>query len=105
MDTYTIYDDTARQARVYSMQKVLQSSRAYTPEENAAADAAAAANVQQTNKGAIEANILSDLAAMQTIISDTNANINANPAARIKDIAQAIRRLDRMALQKFDGTT
>jgi hypothetical protein len=38
-------------------------------------------------------NLLQDLTDLQAIIHDTNANINANPAARIKTLARAQRRI------------
>ena len=53
------------------------------------------------NQKAIEANIAADLDAMQAIVDDTNANINSNPAARIKDIARMCKRLGRSALDDY----
>jgi hypothetical protein len=93
--TYTEYSTAGTQV----------STRAYTGAEAARAAAEATQLAEATNKGAIEANIIQDLAAMQTIIDTANATINASPASYIKDIARAIRRLDRMVLAKFDGTS
>jgi malic enzyme len=98
-----IWDDATRTYRTYDPAGVQLSTRPYTTEENARAVAEATQLTEATNKGAIEANIVQDLAAMQTIIDTANATINASPASYIKDIARAIRRLDRMALAKFDG--
>ncbi len=63
-----------------------------------------AADTAITNRTALQTNLTTDLAAMQTIINDTNANINANPAARMKDIARMLRRLGRVALNDYRGT-
>ncbi len=57
---------------------------------------------QVANKSAIETNIGQDLVAMQAIIDDTNANINSNPAARIKDMARMLRRLGKHELEQFE---
>lgn len=98
-------DDATRTYTEYNSSGVQTSTRPYTAEENAALDAAIAAAQARSNRSAIETNLLQDLATMQTIIDTANATINASPASYIKDIARAIRRLDRMALAKFDGTT
>ncbi len=63
-----------------------------------------AVDTATTNQTAIQTNLTTDLAAMQAIINDTNANINANPAARMKDIARMLRRLGRVALNDYRGT-
>jgi len=92
--TYTAYDETGAQT----------SSRPYTPEEQAAADEAAAANVPIENKSTIETNLAEDLDAMQVIIDTPNADLRADPSQEIKDIARAVRRLTRMALDDYSGT-
>jgi hypothetical protein len=97
------WNDATRTYKTYSAAGAETSTRPYTAAENAEAEAAATELLAITNKGAVETNIVTDMAAMQMIINDTNANINANPAARIKDIARAIRRLDRMALARFEA--
>lgn len=99
------WDDDARMYTEYDEQGAVESTRPYTAEENARADAEAAETLEQDNKRTIEEALAVDLTAMQTIIDTANATINAGPAAYIKDIARAIRRLDRMALGQFDGTT
>lgn len=48
--------------------------------------------------------LLDSLATLQVIIDDTNANINTNPAARIKDMARVQRRIIRRVIGKLDGT-
>jgi hypothetical protein len=62
------------------------------------------AQTARVNRSTVETNLIADLAAMQAIIDDTNANINANPAARIKEMARMMRRLGRQALRSFEGT-
>lgn len=57
----------------------------------------------RTNKRAIEVNLAADLALIQEILDDTNASINSNPAARIKVMGRAMRRLIRHQLEQFDG--
>jgi hypothetical protein len=64
-----------------------------------------AAATAQTNQASIVTNLQQDMVAIQAIIDDTNANINANPAARIKDMCRMLRRLGREALNDYTGTT
>jgi hypothetical protein len=45
-----------------------------------------------------------DMPAMQAIINQTNADIRTDPSQEIKDIARAIRRLDRKVQGLLDGT-
>ena len=69
-----------------------------TPEQLAAeADATARATIEQALDAA--------LVTLQTVIDDTNPNINSNPAARIKDLARAQRRTIRLLIRRFDGTS
>lgn len=93
--TYTAYDATGAQI----------STRPYTAAENAQADADAARLLAAANESTIETNLASDLAAMQAIINETNSDLRTDPSQEIKDIARAMRRTIRMALQQFDGTT
>ncbi len=60
------------------------------------------ADTATTNRTALQTNLTTDLAAMQTIINTPNAQIN--PAAAIKDIARMLRRLGRVALNDYRGT-
>jgi len=71
--------------------------RAKTPEE-------LEAEVEDANRRTIEEAISQDLDAMQAIIAQTNADLRADPAQEIKDIARAIRRIDRMILGRFENT-
>jgi hypothetical protein len=51
-----------------------------------------AQDTRNANLTTIDANLVSDLTALQATIDATNASINANPAAHIKTIARAQRR-------------
>src|SRR6187431_995800 len=71
----------------------------YTAEENADADGEAVIATQTANKSTIELNLEEDLATMQAIKDTDNSVINDSPAAYIKDIAVAVRRLIKMTLE------
>lgn len=72
--------------------------RPKTPEELALAQAAE--NLAQT--GSKLQTI--DFPAMQAILAQTNADINASPASEIKDLARAVRRLTRKVENLTDGS-
>lgn len=59
-------------------------------------DVTAEVNVPQ-----LLANLAADIVALQAIIDDTNANINTNPATRIKTMARAVRRLAKLQLADY----
>jgi hypothetical protein len=60
---------------------------------------------EQLNQLAVNQALADAMAVLQAIIDDTNANINTNPAARIKDLARAQRRLIRHVLAIYsDGS-
>ena len=56
---------------------------------------------EETNKSAIQTNLEADLVLMQAILDDTNANINSNPAARIKEMCRMLKRLGRTAINDY----
>jgi hypothetical protein len=56
------------------------------------------------NHTTILANLEQDMAAIQLILDDSNSNINANPAQRIKEMGRMLRRLGRLAIDDLDGT-
>jgi hypothetical protein len=87
--TYTAAGDVVTQAWV---------QRAKTPQE-------LAAQTEQANMTSIEANLRQDLAAMQTIVDTANATIKADPQVYIKDLARALRRIDKMVLGDFGTAT
>jgi hypothetical protein len=98
------WDDDTRTFKVYGDDGALVSTRPYTAEENARADAEASSAQQDTNRATIELALGDALATPQAVIDDTNASINSNPAARIKDIARTQRRAIRLLTRRFDGT-
>lgn len=79
-------------------------TRPYTAQENAEADVRAAQETSDGNRRTIEDALDLRMATMQAVIDDTNANINGNPAARIKDLARAVRLLIRESRGDFTGT-
>lgn len=79
--------------------------RPYTAEENARADTDASARAEESNRASIEEALVPALADLQAIIDDTNANINQNPAARIKTVSRALRRTIRLVIRRFDSTS
>jgi hypothetical protein len=100
----TSFDDTTRTATEYDAAGDLIGDRPYTEEENARADAAVVGAQETANKSEVETNLEEDLAAMQAVIDQTNEQLRADPSQEIKDIARAVRRLIRMALDDFSGT-
>lgn len=99
------WDDSLRTYTTWDAAGVQTSTRAYTPIENARADAEAAASTTSGNGSTITDRILTvDMPAMQALLDATNATINAGPAPYLKDIARAVRRLDRKVANLLDGT-
>jgi len=96
-------DDTATTTHDHSIElldgtpTVVWTERDKTPDE-------LANEQEQDNRTAIEANLADDLIAIQAIIDSTNADINSNPAARIKTMARMLRRLGRFAVNDLSGT-
>jgi hypothetical protein len=97
------WDDTLRTYTEWDAAGVQTSQRAYTPAENAAADARAAAELLVSNEATITTGIANDLAVMQAIIAQTNADLKTDPSQEIKDIARAVRRLDRKVARLLDS--
>lgn len=99
-----LWDDTTR--TYTDFRPTPSSSRAYSATENARADAEAAATTASGNSGTIGDRISSvDMPAMQAIIDAQNTTINAGVATYLKDVARAVRRLDRKVANLLDGTT
>lgn len=59
---------------------------------------------EDTNQRTLTEMLAQDFADLQVILADTNANINNNPAARIKTGFRVLRRLVRVANGDFSGT-
>lgn len=97
----TRYNDEIRIATEYDPGGVLIGDRPYTAAENARADEHANVDTQIENKSTIETNLEQDLAAMQAIKDQTNADLRADPSQEIKELATAVRRLIKMSLNDF----
>jgi hypothetical protein len=97
----TSFDDATRIATEYDAEGVPTGDRPYTEAENARADGLAQGEVEQQNKSTIETNLEEDLNAMQAIIDQTNADLRADPSQEIKEIARAVRRLTKLALDDY----
>ena len=98
-------DDATRTVSTVTDDGVVLSTRPYTTDENANADAqlqaaADAATIAQSAQALGQA-----LVDIQTIIDTPNATLNSSPAVAIKTLARAQRRLIRLAIRKLDGTT
>jgi hypothetical protein len=99
------WDDTTRTYTLYDEEGAEWSTRPYTPEENARATAEAAAAGQAANEATIGNKIETvDMPAMAAILAQTNAAIRSDPSQEIKDLATAVRRLDRKVQHLLDGT-
>lgn len=99
------WDDAARTYTEWDADGAVVSTRAFTAEENARADAVAAEDAATTNRGAVETKLSQAMADLQALIDTTNATINGSPAAAIKALARVVRLLVRAALRQYDGTT
>lgn len=101
-DLHTAYDDATRIASEYEPGgTVLIQERPYTEDENARADGVVQAGEHAENKSTIETNLEADLALMQAIKDQSNADLRADPSQELKDLAVAVRRLIKMALEDF----
>lgn len=99
------WDDSTRMYSTYDESGTQTSTRPYTAEENADADVREAGYQQAANDAEIGTKIETvDMPAMQAILDQTNANIRTDPSQEIKDLAKAVRRLDRKVQKILDGT-
>jgi len=81
------------------------SRRPYTDEENAAEDNALVIESNERNRLSIEEALENALVEIQTIIDTPNATINSSPAAHIKTLARAQRRMIRLLTRRLDGSS
>jgi hypothetical protein len=95
------WDDNTRTYADFRTDPV--TTRPYTAQEHLDADERAAQATEDANRRTVDEALDLRMGTMQAIVDDTNANINSNPAARIKDIARAVRLLIRQARGDFDG--
>jgi hypothetical protein len=63
-----------------------------------------AARTEAANEVTITTGIAADLAVMAAIIAQTNADLKTDPSQEIKDLARAVRRLDRKVARILDAT-
>jgi hypothetical protein len=99
------WDDATRTYKTYSTSGAQTSTRPYTAEENARADAEAALDAADSNQRTIEVALDASLVDLNTIAESTaNATINQNPASYIKAIARILRRVIRLLIRRLDGT-
>jgi len=98
------WDDVTRMYTWWDALGIQMGTRPFTAEENARVDETAAQVQQEQNKSTIETNLQQDYLNMQAIEAQTNADLRADPSQELKDIARAVRRLSRMALENYDGT-
>ena len=104
-DVHTELNWTTRIANEYEPGGVvLIQTRPFTAEENATADAMLVQDQHTANKSTIETNLEQDYLAMQAIEAQSNADLRADPSQEIKQIARAVRRLTRLALENYSGT-
>ena len=83
--------------------EITHESRPYTTEENERADALAAQEADEAAAAAIKSALDDAMTELQGILDMTNADINKNPAAAIKDNARALRNIIRHVLSIHDG--
>ena len=93
-------NDTTRIVTTYDEAGAVASTRPYTVDENATADAELSAKAEQAANEALRDTvkaIINDLRAekarAQTVIDTPNATINTSPAPHIKDVARAAKRI------------
>jgi hypothetical protein len=98
------WDDTARTYTAWDASGTQVEQRAYTVEENEAADARAASEALRVNEQSISTKLAADMAAMQAILDQSNAELNAGPAQELKDLARTARRLIRKVERLLDGS-
>jgi hypothetical protein len=95
--------DTATDTHDYSVTLV-----SGVPTETWTARPKTQAEIDTATAVANEATLSDDLddalISIQVIIDDTNANINTNPAQRIKDIAKALKKTIRKVNKRFEDT-
>jgi hypothetical protein len=101
-DGKTSFDDSTRIATEYDVNDELIGERSYTEDENLRADKNAVVINEQENKSTIEVNLEADLAKMQAIKDQANADLRADPSQEIKELAVAVRRLIKMQLEDFE---
>lgn len=100
-----LWDDTTRTySRWDGTDPAPVEQRPYTATEHAEADARAAAATAAANEDTLETELDAALLELQVIIDSTNADINANPAGEIKDLARVLKKTIRKVNERFEAT-
>lgn len=99
------WDDTTGIYTAYTDDGVLILQRKYNEAESNTLNARIMDGLQVANRNTIESALSDALVEVQTIIDATNQQINSSPAAYIKILARAARRIIRLLIRRFDGTT
>lgn len=101
------WDDATRTYYWRADDGTVLDQRAYTPEENAAADAALVQATQETNRRTIEQALADTLATIDAdVLSLNNATATtADLAKAVKVLGRAQRRTIRLLIRRLDGTT
>ena len=99
-------NDTTRTVTMYDESGAVTSTRPYTSDENATADAAIQAAVLDANRKALLDGLKAVIDAavarqadVQTVLDTTNSTINGSPAGYLKTIARATKRQDRAIIR------
>ena len=94
------HDHAARTVTTYDESGAVTSTRPYTADENAAADAALAEaaalaqrNADRLTVRAIITDLQAEKARAQAVIDTPNATIKSNPAPYVNDVARAAKRI------------
>ena len=95
-----VRDDTTRTVTTYDETGAVTSTRPYTDDENAAADAAVAEAAAQAQRKAdrlavraIITDLQAEKARAQVVIDTPNSTIKTNPAPYVVDVARAAKRI------------
>lgn len=98
------WDDSTRTYTTWDAGGVQTSTRPYTAQENARADADATQAAQDTNRRTIGQMLDQDFIDVQGVLAQTNADLRADPSQEIKIIGRVVRRLIRAERGDFTGT-
>lgn len=99
------WDDDTRTYTRFNKDGSVEDTKPYTDDENRIADQIKTAETRTKNEESLKQQLDASLDSLQAIIDDSKSNINADPSARIKDIAKALKKTIRVANKRFEGTS